>query len=135
MNPSQFIITSDYATLKNDATGQLSVTVPSSVVVGAGSTFSTSSSIEIGVAGASERSQIHSSKTGQYYVGNMLDIIKNGNAGGTALYDVFVDLSRTGPTTLTMTATIFNPYGVTLTGESGAETFTADVATFLPPFN
>lgn len=136
MKPERFILTTDYATLKNDASAILSVTVPSSVTVAGNGVYSISSSASIGQIGASERSQIVSSKIGEVYSANIVVIYRWGTESGLpAIYDINVDLSRTDANTLTLSATIMNPYSTTLQCESGSETFTAYVATFLPPFN
>lgn len=132
MIPENFILSTDYASPRNDASGTLQVTVPSNVNISSGSVWTTSQTLTIGTRGASVRSQIASSKdSNKFYVGAWQDRIRNGNFG---TYDIFIVLSRLSPETIVITASIFNPYGGTLVGAVGAETFTAEVKTYLSAF-
>lgn len=132
MIPEQFILTTDYASPRNDAGGTLQVTVPSNVNISSGEVWTASTTLTIGTIGASVRSQIASSKdSNKFYVGAWQDRIRTGNFG---TYNIFIVLSRLSADTIIMNINIFNPYGGTLIGAAGAETFTADVKTYLSAF-
>lgn len=134
--PENFILTTDYATLKNDDRNDaLSVTVPSSQTVGAGAVYSITDTVTVGSNVASIRSRMRSSKETNWYVTQSLHILRTGTVSGSpASYDVLAVVTRQTATTVRLTAFIRNPYGSTLTGASGSETFTAVVNTFLSPF-
>jgi len=131
-----YISTSDYSSIRSDGGRTLTVTVPASTVVAGSGTYSISSSVELGGLGAGLRAQIESSKdSGKRYVGLWQDRFRIGTESGfPATYDIFVVLSRSSATTLTLTATVFNPYAGALTCAAGAETFTAYVRTLVSPF-
>lgn len=133
--PENFIGDSDYATLKNDAWALLTVTFPGSQAISGGGTLSFSDSTTAGVAGASERAQIYSSKIDLRYVGSILVVSRNATSSfGSIPYSMVADLSRTGPNTLTASVTVVNNQAFTITTASGSEMFTFYVATFVPPF-
>lgn len=133
--PENFIMNTDYATLKNDAKTTFALTLTGGQVIGAGATLRVFSTQAIGVAGASERALIHSSKETNYWVGNILTISRTGLVSGTpAAYQTVAELYRNSATELTAQVTIFNPYASALTAVSGDEVFTFVVSTFVPPF-
>lgn len=138
MKPQEFIATSDYATLKNDSEGVISLTLPNSLNVAAGSTASLTSSLTIGTPGSSFRSRIVGSVNNVSYVATNVGYGRTSGAtvsGFSVGYEVFVSVHRTSPTQLSLIAFIPNPYGATLAITSGlAGTVTAYVATFLPPY-
>lgn len=133
--PESFTITSDYAPLKNDGEAVFTLVLPASLFIAASATYSLSDTATIGTAGASERSQISSSKTGRRYVGSIISIERSGTSGGgPASYNILATLTRSSATTLTAAVEIRNPYIGPLTTASGSETFTFYVSTFIPPF-
>lgn len=134
--PSRFILNTDYATLKNDATGSGSVVVPGSTNVAGNSSVSYSTDITIGAQGAFTRGRIRSSKEGsRWIVANAIGYIRTGTTlGSPATYDIFAFLWRPDATTLRLQVHIQNPYSSTLTTASGDETIDFYVNTFLPPF-
>lgn len=133
--PENFTLTSDYATLKNDATTSLTITLPGSLSIAAGGNYLLTATASIGTAGASERSQIHSSKWTYYWLGNILSIARDGLVGGSpANYLTVAELYRSSATQVTAQVSIRNPYAGTLSTVAGDETFTFYVSTFLPPF-
>ena len=77
--PESFISTSDYATLKNDGTTTLTITLPASVGIAASSNYTLTSDVTVGTAGASDRAQIHSSRLGNRYVTNLLGVDRSGS--------------------------------------------------------
>lgn len=128
--PESFILNSDYASISNDGTGTLSVTFPGSVVIPGSGSREFTSSIDIGVRGAVELSQISSSRMGKRYVGSVISV----NRGSVDPYSIAVYLGRSSATTLTLVAIVVNPYNTSITTEGTAELFTAYVKTFIPPF-
>lgn len=133
--PESFILTTDYATLKNDAKTTLTITLPGSQNITAGNTLLLTATATIGVAGASERAQIYSSKLTYYWAGNIVSIARDGLVGGSpSSYNTVAELYRSSATQVTAQVSIFNPYAGTLTTEAVDEVFTFAVATFIPPF-
>ena len=140
--PSQFILNTDYATLKNDASGTVSVTAPGSQVVPAavgpvGGYLEYHTDIEIGVAGSITRLQISSSKeSNTVYSTRTLDILRLGTVLGFpgVPYNIIAFTYRTAPTTLRCIVYVSNPNTDPLTTAVGDETFTFYVNTFIPPY-
>lgn len=135
VKPSNFNMHSGYATMKNDDDGTLTVTFPSSTVVA--SVSSVTSDLTIGTINASSRVRVASSKEGNiYYTGAQMVVLRNGTIAtpGDSPYTLAAYLTRINATTIRATAVISNPYGVNMTSESGAETFTFEIDTFLSPF-
>lgn len=135
---NNFILTSDYATLKNDSvTTAVSVVVPGSQAVAANTVYSVSADITLGKAGSIVRAQIASSKDSNLrYVATSINYGRTGTVGGAAAaYTVAAVLTRISGTTIRLTAYIVHPYGSTLTGAAGAETITFYVTTFLSPYS
>lgn len=128
--PENFHINTDYATLKNDDEATLSIVLPGSSVIAPGGTLLLTQTITIGRAGASERSQIHSSKEGVYWIGHIVSVART----GSALYNSVAELYRSSSTQLTAQVSVFNPGASALTTVAGDETFTFSFATFIPPF-
>lgn len=134
--PTQFILNTSYATLKNDDSGSGSVVVPSSVNIAGSGSVSYSTDLTIGAQGAFTRARIRSSKEGsRWIVANAIGYIRTGTTlGSPAIYDIFAFVWRPNATTLRLQVHIQNPYSSTLTTASGAETIDFFVNTFLPPF-
>jgi len=139
--PESFILTSDFATLKNDSNVTVSVTVPSSVVI-PGSVTAVGQYVEYhqdstsGKQGAISRIQISSSgDSNRIYPARTVSWERLGTVGGVGgfSYSVFAFTYRVNPTTVRCMAYIMNPYSTPLTTAAG-ETITFYVATFLPPF-
>lgn len=135
-NPNNFIVTTDFATIKNDdSDNTLSVTIPSSVVVGPGSIYTQTSVVTVGSSVSNIRGRIRSSKDGRWVVGGSISIYRIGtNIYGPAFYDILVTITRESATQVRLTAFIRNIDTIAITCEAGAETFSAEVNTFLSPF-
>ena len=133
-DPNNFIVSTDFATIKNDdSDNTLSVTIPSSVVVAANSIYTQTSVVTVGSVASNIRARIQSSKDGRWVVGNSLSISRiRGDVIG--FYDIFVTVTRESATQVRLTAFIRNGTTGSLTGEAGSETFNAEVSTFLSPF-
>lgn len=139
--PSNFILSSDYSTLKNDDTNSVSIVIPGSIVIPASGTYSYSASanLTIGSIGSLSRTQVNTSRNAtDWYFTPLLQIFATGTGSlsGTIDYDYFVYITRTSATTVTANVLIQNDSfpAETLTTESTARTITFKVATFLPPF-
>ena len=136
--PSNFTLSSDYATLKNDATGTLSVTLPSGVVIPAATVYTQTDTISIGTPGASYRSRVNSTKRTQWLISK--SIIYSYSSGATippsvsVNYDIFVSIVKQSSTQVVLRVSIPNAYTDPMTVSGLAQTVTAHVATFLPPF-
>lgn len=140
--PSDFILSTDYATLKNDDSDTTSVTAPGAVSVPAavgpvGGYVEYHQDLTIGTAGAITRLQIESSKNaGVVYAARTLSIDRTGTVGGSpANYSIIAFAYRTAPTTLRCQVYISNPNAGTLTTAAGDETFTFYINTFLAPYS
>lgn len=138
MRPEEFIINSDYATLKNDNSGSLSITLPNTLNIPGNTVYSTSSTITLGVQGSSVRARIMSTKDNNWYALNsVVPYIYTSGAvvsGSSVGYNVFVSLTRIDATTLRLLVTIPNNYGTTMAISGLAQTITGVVATFIPPY-
>lgn len=132
MKPEEFELISDYASIGNDASAVLSVTVPSSVAIAGNGFVTYTNVVSVGVQGAVEIGSITSSKLSKDFPAPILSVERNGSAGP---YTVRVWIGRTSATEVTLSAGIWNPNNFAMTGESGAETFTVRISTFIPPFN
>lgn len=134
--PNQFILTSDFASLKNDAGTTVKVTFPGSSSVAGGSYKEVATDVVIGTKASINRTQISSSKDANTrYAGLYLSYTRTGTHAGVASpYTLFAFVYRTSPTTLRCSAYVANPYAGTLTTAATDETFTFYVDTFIPPF-
>lgn len=135
-NPAKFILSTDFATLKNDASASISITVPGSFTVSGSTVWSSSQDITLGQTAASIRGRVRSSKNPLLYLNNSaVSYARNGSDSfGPVIYDLLATITRVNPTTLRLTVSIRSPYGTNMTTESGAETITFWVSTFLSPF-
>jgi len=134
--PESFIANSDFATLKNDAIGDVTVTFPGAQNLAADEVRSYTATIELGIKGASLRSRLASSKdSNRYYACSSIDLPRTGTVFGMpASYSIIASLSRTSSTTVTVFAVVMNPYFDVLTTEGVDETFSFELSSFLPPF-
>lgn len=135
-SPEKFIMSSDFASLKNDDEVTITVTVPGSQSVAAGDKWTATTDMTAGTKNASLRSQVTASKApNDTYALPNIYVTRNGTVSGfPSPYSLYAFLTRVSPTTIRATAMILNPYGATLTGEAGSETFTFKVRTFRSPF-
>lgn len=133
---NRFIINTDYATIKNDAEGTLSVTVPGSTVIASGGQYTNTTSLTIGEGVSTIRSQGNSTRDASTWIAaNQLALPRTGVVSGASQpYTLAAAISRTSTTTIELFVGIYNPYGANLTTQAGDETITFDVTTFLPPF-
>lgn len=140
-NPDKFILSTDFATLKNDADTTVQVTFPGSIVIPgsvgpAGSYSERHTDVVIGAQGAISRVQISSSKDSNIiHPARNLYYDRSGIVLGISTsYTLSAFVYRISPTTMRCIVLIPNPYSDPLTTASGDETITFHVNTFLPPF-
>lgn len=131
-----FKLTTDYATMKSDATGAAYVTFPGSVVIPGSGVRYFETFLSIGRKGALIRSRIGSSKDGNtMYTASSLTMARTGvSAGNVAFYNIAAYCSRIDSVTMRFVAIVKNPTSVQLTTAAGNEVFTFNVSTFIPPF-
>lgn len=137
MRPEEFILTTDYATLKNDDSGTFQIVVPGSFNIGSGSSYYNPTDIILGSDSVNTRSQINSSRSSTVWTAaSQVDFQRTGTVGGSpAGYSLLTSINRVDNDTLRIAVNIFNVYAGTLTTQSGSETITFDIRTFLSPFN
>jgi hypothetical protein len=142
--PENFILNSDYSTLKNDDSAEYSFTIPGSQVIAASSPYSyvQTETFNVGDSiGATQRVQIKvSSDSSVWYSGSALQYVADGtySSSGATEYPTLIVVYRTSQTEVTVKVYIANqggPFGAgSLTTESPTRTVTISVATFLTPF-
>lgn len=138
--PEQFILTTDYGTLKNDATGTISLLIPTGATIPALGFVEYSNTLEIGTRNAGTRVQMSSSaESDNWTPGHIREVLIRArhNTTGNPVFDYYqaVNLERIDPTTVRLYCRIGNPNNFSITIVSAAQTVTANVATFLSPFN
>lgn len=143
--PEQFILNTDFSTLKNDDTAEYTFTITGSKVIAASApySFTQTETFNVGEAtGATQRVQIETSlEPNQWYSGSALQYIANGtySVSGPTQYPTQIVVYRTSSTQVTVLVLIPNqggPFGAgSLTTESTTRTVRIRVATFLPPFS
>lgn len=131
--PEDFIISSDYATSKQDDRRTVSITVPGSITISGGSYDLRSQDIVMGSQGSIIRSRISSTKGGGRFYATSQLIAKRFNSSTFMFYSVHATVVRTSPNTLRFMVITPNTYTESLTTVSGSETFTFEVATVIPP--
>lgn len=138
--PEQFIQTSDYATLKNDDRQTTALNIPVGATIPAFGFIEYSTTAEIGTINASTRVQMSTSgDPGAWTPGNMREVILQVkyNTTGSPIIDYYqvVNIERVSPSTVKMYVRITNPLSFSITVVGSVTTVTADIATFLSPFN
>lgn len=132
----KFIMSSDFATLKNDGTGTVSVTLGGSITVPGGQVASVRAVLNVGTKGSLIRSRIASSKDAtRFYACTSLTYLRFGTIlGMPGFHNVYGYVARTSPTQIECIVAVNNPYSDPLVTASGSETFTFEISTFIPPF-
>lgn len=131
VKPSQFILDTDYATLKNDTSNIAQVTIPANSVIPANGYTEHSVDIVAGLPGSLIQAQIGDTYMGQVIVGNQV-VFDHSTA---TPYSVLCMAYRINATTVRCTAYRPNPYNTNTTGINQAITYTFYIDTFLPPFS
>jgi len=131
--PENFILTSDFATLKNDSQAQTaSVVFPASIAVAINGTAEYHTDISAGSAGAAIRCRIKSSKFSSKWLASPQVIYSRTGSAGLYTMVAYVYLVSAG--TVRCSVSVFNNTGSAMTTEAGAETIDFNVSTFIPPF-
>lgn len=129
-----FIATSDFATLKNDDSETVSITMPASVVIPAGGSYILNQDISVGLASSEQRIRVRSSLLGSQYYNGLLIVNRIATtAFGDALYGVYTMVARISPTVVRCSVVVPNGNIDPITTHNQAETFTFVVNTFLSP--
>ena len=132
--PSNFIMNTDYATLKNDAKGTLTVVLPASTSVAGATVASWTDTITIGEPGSSIRARIMSTKNNVVYCVNSVGYAySTGGSGPGTDYLIYATVLRISPTQIRLSVLIPNQYGSTQNITGLSQTISATVATFIPP--
>lgn len=136
--PSNFIQSSDYATLKNDETGTFTLYVGDSGVITPGNSYIYSSVLTIGTVNSSIRSQMATSLDNKFWSTSVLQLTlrvtyyTGTNPEGNFLKSVIIE--RISPTQIRMYLKVENYFAFNIRITGGYQTVTANVATFLSPF-
>lgn len=129
---SSFILSSDFATLKNNANGSGSITVLALITIPTDGIYYYVD-VNIGTSGAIARGRIRSSQAAnKWLVANAVDYNRTGPNGDT--YSIFAFMWRPSATVLRFQVAIPNPYNAAFTASATAETIDFYANTFLPPF-
>lgn len=139
--PSQFILTTDFPTLKNDFFGSGTITIAGSIVIPGSGTASGFGDVTIGVQGSVVRGRISSTKNLDTvgdpiaYTGQNIAFSRTGTVlGSPASYQVFAFMFRSASTKLRFQVYILNPYVDPLTTEAGTDVIFLYANTFIPPY-
>ena len=131
MKVNDFIMCSKFASLKNDDTGIISVTIPNSITLNPGELRSYTGNLTIGTPSAQMRFQIMTSVDGKWVPSStlymMLDMAQ--------AIQAFCYVWKSSPTNVRLTVAIFNPYNYSVTMSGVGRSVSARVATFLNPFS
>ena len=139
MNPRNFISNSDYTTLKNDNKSTLTLVIGNSPVIAVGGTYTYETTAVVGTLNAGVRSQMKTSLAYDIWSSCVLPITLRAtlNTGGGVVVDWYTNaiVERSTSGTVRLFVNIQNPYAFTMQITGGGQTITADVVTFLSPFN
>lgn len=131
--PSRFIINTDFATLKNDAEGQISLTIPSTVNVTPSANVVYKAELKIGAsAGAGFRCYITSSKYNYAIMSSSFMLAATQDGYESA---VPCDVSRKNADTFEIRATFNGTDGATTRYTNVGQTLTLHIQTFINPFD
>jgi hypothetical protein len=141
--PNNFIFNSDYASLKNDDKKSASIYIGDSGVLATGASKVYESFLTVGTTNAGVRGQMSSDLAPSDVwcsLGMLAPVTVTVYSGGVPVdsfsYNLPVVIERVSATVIRLYA-IFYSYGegVDMQITSGFQTITADVVTFLSPFN
>lgn len=135
-NPQNFISNTDYAAPANDGLTTVTLTIPNGESIPSFGSTTWSIQFALGKKNANLRAQMQTSlRLGEWTPGNtrFIDMTLD-YAGAISTETGAVSIERVTPTMLRLYCTHFNtaPFAVTVVG---GQTITANVATFLSPFN
>lgn len=138
--PSNFIQSSDYATLKNDDIASVSVNITDSGLLAYGVYKEYESFVTVGTSNSGLRVQMYSNATPSDIwcaMGMTVPVTVTVTPGGSTFsYDLPVVVERTSATQMRIYSVFYSfGVGVSMRITNGYQTVTADIATFLSPFN
>jgi hypothetical protein len=140
--PSNFIQSSDYASLKNDAKGTFTLAIGDSGLLAYGASKTYSSTLTIGTINSGLRCQMKSDLSADVWCSSsILAPVTVTSYSGGSLVDTFtfnlpVVIERISATQIKMKATFYSyGEGVDMRITGNYQTITADIVTFLSPFN
>lgn len=137
--PENFILTTDYATLKNDAIGQMVLSITSGVTIASLSSYTYETFLDIGQINAGVRGYIGTTKFADLYAvfnGSFdVRILTRYNTTGNPTTELYLTtiLERISPTRLRLYCQVGNPFAFSIT-VMDSQTVTFELATFLSPF-
>ena len=141
VKPNNFILNSDFATLKNDNKGTISLAITDSGLLAYGAKKTYTSYLDIGTANANLRGQMKTNLSSDIWntlgmtVPVTVTVYYGGNPVDTFTYNLPVMIDRISATRVRMYATFYSyGYGVDMRITGGYQTITADLVTFLSPF-
>ena len=135
MIPEDFTITSDFATIKNDGVFALQFSIPSGTTVPGSGSYVRQVNQVIGRSGSNLRALGNSSRNSTWYAANQVAHQRTGTISGSSTsYTLYTEVYRSSPDSISLSVSVFNNYPSTLTLQSGTETITFYVSTFLSPF-
>lgn len=140
MKPSAYTESTDYMSVANDGSGQIQITVPGSIVLTTGTSYTQEVVATIGnSAGALLRANGSSNKDGRLFYGTAFASINKGTAGapisGSVQYYGLYYIYRKNTTQVALRTYIANTLSpaATLTTSSTPEIMTVNIKTFLVP--
>jgi len=137
--PESFVLTTDYGTLKNDAIGSMTLTLPPGMVIPAMGQGIYETFLTIGTQNAGIRSRMYFDGFSENWTPAISIVVKlrmfysiDGNT-----YDWYTTaiIKRISPSRLRMYVAIQNPFGFFIRTAGSTTTVKAEIATFLSPFN
>lgn len=136
--PESFILNSDYATLANDATNTVTLTTSTGILITPGTQHDFQSEITLGQKNAPIRALMNTSAEPSVYVPceSMVVTLTVLYAidGNTYNYTTIANVYRISSTTIRLEVSVSNPFSFNITINGGVQTITADISTFLSPF-
>ena len=135
-NPQSFIMTTDFATVKNDDYEPATATLPGSTIIAGNGYYENHADVYIPEASATIKGRIQSNKNSdRWMVCNAISMYRFGTVlGFGALYSVDAFFWRISPNTVRCQILIQNPYSDPLTGVAGDEIFNFFFNSFVAPF-
>lgn len=138
MNPNNFILNTDYATLKNDDKATVTLYLGGTSALAYGESYTYSNTVTVGSSNAPIRCQMSTDVAPTVIVSSpQIQVILEATTAGTPYpYPATVYVERTDATTITIKCHVYgNVPGQTVQITGDYQTVTANIVTFLSPFN
>lgn len=140
MNLNNFALNTDYDSLKNDANGTFTVTVPASSSIGAGTEKAWTQDIQLGSSASLLNVKVKNNRTGPSDQGaahaNQWYVLTGTNYqrfSGLPGYSLQVTCFHNGGNTIRCRVSVFNAGTSTLTTDNVNDVFTFAIRTYLAP--